>query len=62
MKSEVRQTQKDEDCMFPLKNVYNSHIHIKLPEMARGNGELLFNDFGFFGGVMGFLGGDGCTL
>ena len=56
MKSEVRQTQKDEDCMFPLKNVYNSHIHIKLPEMARGNGELLFNDCGFF------WGGDGCTL
>ena len=48
MKSEIRQTQKDKDCMFPLTSVYNHHIHIRLPETARGNGELLFNDYGVF--------------
>ena len=50
VKSEIRQTQKDKDCMFPLTSVYNSHIHIRLPGKARGNGELLFNDYGFFWG------------
>ena len=52
MKSEIRQTRKDKDCMFPLMSVYNRHIHIRLPEMARGNGELLFNVYGLFWGVM----------